>query len=59
MFTPTKIPDVERPFHVSFTHDELIKGFMTMEAAEADAKERNLRALDLGLHACYLAAPKP
>ncbi len=59
MNMPNKIPDAERPFHVSFTHDELVKGFMTMEAAEADAKERNQRALDIGSRARYLATAKP
>ncbi len=54
-----KAPDIDKPFHVSHTNGDLIKGFLTMPDAEADAKERNLRALDLGLRARYLAAPKP
>ena len=52
-------PDVDKPFRVSHTNGDLIKGFMTMPDAETDAKERNQRAIDLGLSARYLAAPKP
>ena len=54
-----KNPDVDKPFHVLYANGDFIKGFMTMPDAETDAKERNQRALDLGLRARYLAAPKP
>ncbi|KKL63094.1 hypothetical protein LCGC14_2178570 [marine sediment metagenome] len=59
MTVPNKIPDIERPYRVSHTNGDIIKGLMTIEAAEADAKERNQRALDIGFRARYIASAKP
>lgn len=55
MDTTRKILDKNMLFRVSHTNGDIIKGFPTMPSAEADAVDRNKRALDLGSRARYIA----
>ena len=54
-----KILNKDLPFRVSYTNGDIIKGFMTMASAEADAANRNERALNLGSPTRYIATYEP
>ena len=54
-----KIFDKDKPFLVCHTNGDVVKGFDDLASAEADAKERNNRALNLGIRSRYIAGKKP
>lgn len=54
-----KVRDIDQPFRVIYTNGDIVKGFLDLKSAEDDAKERNQRAIALGLWSRYLAQAKP
>lgn len=60
--TPPRPTILDDPFRVSHTNGDVVAGFSDLQSAEDDAKERNQRALRLGLRARYIAGslhPEP
>ena len=55
MSVTDKVKDVEQPFRVVTNLGTLVRGYATMEEAEASVPDRNARAEELGIETRYSA----